>query len=167
MPEIVIHDLLDFPQWLPVITGWFEEEWRTLSGAEVGRDIEAHFAWLRRGGLPVAFVAVADGEAVGTVTLREQAPALPALPAISALYVRPQFRRQGVATKLLSAAEARAREAGLTRLYMFTHAPHAFYGAYGWQRYDEVRHATPPLTVLEKTLSAQRFYQPPPLARRG
>lgn len=51
--------------------------------------------------------AIADGGAVGEV---------------KRLWVRPDLRRRGVATALMSAAEAAARDRGFTRLYLETGA---------------------------------------------
>ena len=169
MPEILIHDLADFPHWLPVISAWFHDEWRDMYGDQTRNDIEQRLAGsLARDSIPTALVAVADGEVIGTVALRDQALAmLPNSPVVTGLFVVPHYRRRGVAAQLLRAAENKAREIGLCKLYLFTQTPHAFYGAYGWSRYQEAPMYSSKVMVLEKWLTPQRLFQPQPLARRG
>ena len=169
MPDIQIHDLADFPQWLPVISTWLQEEWREAYSGLSRSEIEQRLAgWLARDRIPTALVAVVGGQVIGTLAIQDQmlTHALPT-PVVSDLYVLPQFRRRGVAAKLLRAAEDRARNIGLSKLYMFTQAPHTFYGGYGWNRYRETPAHASTLTVMEKSLTPLRMFQPPPLARRG
>jgi GNAT superfamily N-acetyltransferase len=169
MAEIFIHDLADFPHWLPVISDWFHQEWYSIYGTESRTEIEQRMAgWLSRDSIPTALVAVANGEVVGTVALRDQMLGnATSSPVVESLFVVPHFRRQGIATKLLRAAENKARDIGLSKLYLFTQEPHAFYGASGWSRYQETAVHTTTVTVLEKWLTPQRLFQPPPRARRG
>ena len=169
MSEIRIHDLADFPHWLPVISGWFHEEWRDIYGDQTPTDIEQRLAaTLARDRIPTALVAVADGEVIGTIALRDQALAMqPNSPVVTGLFVVPHYRRRGVAAQLLRAAENKAREIGLSKLFLFTQTPHAFYGAYGWSCYQEAPMYSSRVMVLEKWLTPHRLFQPQPHARRG
>jgi GNAT superfamily N-acetyltransferase len=73
-------------------------------------------------GLEVALIAWSAGEASGFACLRVT-PAIGSNVAhtlLTELYVRPQFRRHGVASALIHRAESLAREQGATELLLFT-----------------------------------------------
>jgi aminoglycoside 6'-N-acetyltransferase I len=84
-------------------------------------ELEAELAGLEALETPyVALVAEADGELLGfaEVSMRSVAEGCPPGPAayLEGIWVEPEHRRRGVARALLAAAEAWARERGLTHL---------------------------------------------------
>jgi GNAT superfamily N-acetyltransferase len=168
MLDIVIHDLADFPHWLPMISGWFHTEWRDIYGDLTQADIERRIGnWLKRDRIPTALVAVVDGEAVGTVALKDKEPQLGMSPWLVGLYVVPRFRHCGIGTQLLRAAENKARSIGLSKLYLYTPNYEGFYGAYGWSLQQEAALYAGKVKVMEKLLTPHNLFQPLPLARRG
>ncbi len=86
------------------------------------------------GGLFV--VARDDGALVGGAGVRSIGDPDDALGEVKRLWVRPDRRRHGVATRLMAAVEDCARDAGLARLYLETgpRQPEAiaFYRREGW-----------------------------------
>ena len=169
MANLVIHDLADFPQWLPTISAWFHDEWSAVYGQQTCSDIEQRMAgMMARDGLPTALVAVIGGDVVGTVVLKEQALDQRApTPCVAALFVLPNFRRHGIGAQLLRAAENRVRDIGHSKLYLFAQDPQPFYNVYGWSRFKETSVFDARVTVMEKWLTPQRLFQPQPPARRG
>ena len=170
MPDIAIHDLADFPQWLPTISSWLHEEWRALFGEQTLRQVEARIAgMMARDAIPTALVAVVDGDQViGTVILKEQdVDQRATTPCVTGLFVLPHYRRRGIGIQLLRAAENKAREIGHSKLYLMTQTPQPFYDVYGWSRYKEAPLYSARVTVMEKWLTPQRLFQPCPSSQRG
>lgn len=119
-----------------------EKAWRIVdeynqSIGVVVRDDRAHFIEYLKA--PHAFwLAETDGDVAGCVALR-------ALPQVSAracevkrLYVRPEYRRHGIAAKLMDALESHARGAGFDAVYLDTfedlEAAVRFYERRGYER---------------------------------
>jgi ribosomal protein S18 acetylase RimI-like enzyme len=90
-------------------------------------------------GIETVLVAYADGEPAGFTSLRT----IPYLDQdtpyaeVTQLHVRPQFRRRGIASQLVEAAEQRAVDAGATCLHILTGVDNedaqAFYRNAGYQ----------------------------------
>ena len=82
-------------------------------------------------------VARDDGALAGGVGVRSISPASEALGEVKRLWVRPDLRRRGVASRLMGALEVYARAAGFARLYLETglRQPEAIalYRREGWE----------------------------------
>lgn len=70
--------------------------------------------------LGVFLVARDDGDLAGGVGVRAIADDRGPVGEVKRLWVRPDLRRRGVATALMSAVESAARDRGFTRLYLET-----------------------------------------------
>lgn len=90
--------------------------------------------------IPMSWIAMVDGEPVGTVNLIEcdndQRPDL--APWLAALLVRPEYRRKGIGAMLVRECVAAARSLGVKRLYLGTDIPE-YYEALGWYIHERVR----------------------------
>src|ERR1035437_9622691 len=117
MTDIAIYDLADFPHWVPIISGWFQFERHSLPGehrVEIEHGVDG---CVQKDRLHAVLVAVVDGELVGTVALQDKTLPLGESPWIAGLYVVPGFRKRGIGTRLLRAAENKARAIGLNKVY--------------------------------------------------
>ena len=137
-----IEPLTERPEWLPLVAAWIYEQWWTDSDEtpdSLGAKLRAH---LTPDCLPLTLVASLEHHPVGTVTLLEHDVGTELWPHLSpwlaALYVVPPFRRRGVGTALVKAAEARATTLGAGVLYLLTSDREAFYARLGWQIADRV-----------------------------
>jgi GNAT superfamily N-acetyltransferase len=114
-----------------------------LSYAVSPQDVARRLAGLDADARSAALVAVDGTKAVGVLTLHM----VPVLHEpgdwcrLTALVVAPAARRQGVATALVSAAEAIAREAGCVRVEVTSalhrDGAHAFYRGRGYAQVSE------------------------------
>lgn len=132
---ISIVSLSDAPDYFWPVAQWLYDQWWALPGSTinvVSDQLKEHLAGQP---LPSTLVAVVDSQPVGSISLHEHAsPERPDLtPCIAALYVRPEQRQQGVASRLLEAAEARLRKLGAERLYFTVPEQADFFAKRGWQ----------------------------------
>ena len=128
--------LRDQPQHLATVAQWIHRQW----WSETDTPVEAIADWLKthlgESGFPATFVAVANAEAGGSVTLHEsEAEDRPAYkPYLGALFVKPGYRGRGLAQALVRAVEAHARELGHAVIYLnATDAVAGLYERLGWQ----------------------------------
>lgn len=133
--EVTIVSLSDAPDHFWPVAQWLYDQWWALPSSTinvVSDQLKEHLAGQP---LPSTLVAVVDGQPVGSISLHEYAIAeRPDLtPCLAALYVRPEQRQHGIASRLLDAAETRLRDLGATRFY-FTVPEHGdFFAKRGWQ----------------------------------
>jgi len=169
MPDVVIRDLVDFPECLPTISAWFHGEWSDLLGTDTPADIEHHIShWTARDAIPTALVAVIEHRVVGTVLLKGKAfDHYGEAPWLSGLYVVPEHRQAGIGLQLVRAAEKKAASMGIHKLYLYTPRAQRFYETLGWRRKEERAIASICVTVMEKTLFPQNMFQPLPAPGRG
>ena len=125
----------DDPQWL--------DFWRRQLQSECGREC-----------IPIAFVALDDGDAVGGITLVESnMSSQPDLsPWLAGTFVHPSRRGEGIGVALVEHAVARAREFGVARLYLYTERARGLYEKLGFRHlWDEVYEGEP-VAVMELDL---------------
>jgi len=81
-----------------------------------------------------ALIALVDGRLAGIclLVLQEFEALHDVSPWLASLYVAPEYRKRGVARRLVSAIEDQAREHGLARLHLYTGDAQAFYLKCGW-----------------------------------
>jgi GNAT superfamily N-acetyltransferase len=81
-----------------------------------------------------ALIALVDGRLAGIclLVLHEFEPLHDVSPWLASLFVAPEFRKRGVARKLVAAIEDQAREHGVARLHLYTGDAEAFYVKCGW-----------------------------------
>jgi predicted N-acetyltransferase YhbS len=134
----VIH-LFESPEHLPLVAGWiYDEFWR-----DTPRHSPASLEQLlrqakRRDAIPISLLAMRDDVPVGTVNLIENDDdSRPELtPWLAALFVAPQWRRQGVGSLLVQSAKQHARGMGIDALYLGTDNP-KFYERFGATLHEE------------------------------
>ena len=111
--------LAEHSESIPEIAAWYVSEWKPYYGTDGPGDALADLrSRCNRTEIPVGFVAVEDGEILGTAALDIDA-ATDRVPSVVGLLVRPSQRRRGVAAALLGHAAkleiARVLEAVLQR----------------------------------------------------
>jgi GNAT superfamily N-acetyltransferase len=132
---LVIAPLVDHVAHLPLIAEWNVRSW----GAATGRSHDGYVArltgYLSRGPLPMALIALSDRRPAGTacVNLDDMSTRPGLSPWLANLYVDPAFRRRGIGSALVRAAEDAARAAGHPRLHLYTPNQERLYAALGWR----------------------------------
>lgn len=136
MRGVRISYLIEHPEYVQQLAQWLFEEWGPILGEE---NPEARIKKLRahmnRDQLPIAWVAHANGQLLGTASLRvhdlEDRKEL--TPWLGGVFVAPQFRRRGIGGALCATVEDAARSRAVRTLYLFTLDKQAWYSRMGWQ----------------------------------
>ena len=81
-----------------------------------------------------ALIALVDGRLAGIclLVLQEFEPLHDVSPWLASLYVAPEYRKRGVARRLVAAIEDQARGHGVARLHLYTGDAEKFYLKCGW-----------------------------------
>ena len=131
-----ISYLVDHPEYLPQLAQWLFEQWGAILGEETpAARIEKLKTHLNRDALPIAWVAHANGQVLGTAALRihDLEDRKDLTPWLGGVLVGRQFRRQGIGEALCAAVEEQARSRGIETLYLFTLDLQAWYSRQGWK----------------------------------
>ncbi len=131
MKELKLIRLRDMPELKESAVRWFREKWGVPESAyresmEESLVTEAAF--------PRWYLAVSGDRIVGGcgVIANDFHPRTDLTPNVCAVYVEPDFRRQGIAGKLLGFSAKDMAEEGIPALYLLTDLT-GFYERYGWE----------------------------------
>jgi len=123
MDNLKIELLADHPEALPTLMKLFESEWEPYYGVEGPGDAETDIKnSANRTELPIAVVAIVDGNICGTAALKmESVTSYPDyFPWLAGLLVPPEYRRQGIGEKLIAKIEGLAKQLGYNEIYVGT-----------------------------------------------
>jgi GNAT superfamily N-acetyltransferase len=135
MSAVRIDYLADHPEHLPPLAEWQFEEWDSILGQSLESRITKLKTHFNRDKLPIAWVAHADGQLLGSAALRlHDLDGREDLgPWLGGVIVGAQFRRQGIGAALCATVEEKARSIGIETLYLFTFDKQAWYSGMGWR----------------------------------
>ncbi|MGD8783074.1 MAG: GNAT family N-acetyltransferase [Thioalkalispiraceae bacterium] len=145
------------PELIPVLAQWHDQEWRHLNPAHY--DLQARIAEYQQATtsspLPVMLVAHQQGAAMGSARLiaddMETHPELS--PWLASLYVHPDYRQQGVATRLINEIELSANRLGFEQIYLFTEDKAQLYKRLDWQEYAHDVYFGQSVMIMKKALN--------------
>ena len=135
MRGVRISHLIEHPEYIPQLAQWLFEQWGSILGEETP---EARIKKLRthmnRDKLPIAWVAHANEQLLGTVALRvhDLEGREDLTPWLGGLFVGSHFRRQGIGAALCATVEKEARLQATHTLHLFTLDRQAWYSRLGW-----------------------------------
>jgi GNAT superfamily N-acetyltransferase len=136
MRGVRISYLIDHPECIPQLAQWLFEQWDAILGEKTPeariKKLKAH---MNRDELPIAWVAHANGQLLGTAALRvhDLEGREDLTPWLGGVFVGSQFRRRGVGAALCAAVEEAARLRGIQTLYLFTLDKQEWYLRLGWK----------------------------------
>ena len=134
----------------------FLSEWAWINPEETEDERAAKFrSYMNHDRLPMAWIAAECEEPMGIAALREHdLPGREDLsPWLATLFVRPEFRRRGVASALCRTAEQGARQLGVVQMYLFTVDKQQLYAKLGWRSLQKDRWMNHQVEIMSKTLS--------------
>lgn len=152
-----IDPLSKYPGLIPVLARWHHREWKHLNHESY--DLETRIEDYRQAvtntsSLPQMLVAHLNGHALGSARLIESdMDTHPELgPWLASLFVPPDFRRQGIASRLIPEIESVARQLGHSKIYLFTEDMEDLYKKQEWQPECCEEYYGETVTIMSKIL---------------
>lgn len=148
--SLELADLRAYPEYLPQLAAWHHQEWQALNpGQTLAQRIQAMQAYLGAGFVPTTYIAKANGVLGSAAIISHDMDNKPELtPWLASVYVAPEYRNQGVGSRLVQHILKQAAAAGLSRLYLFTPDRASFYQRLGWQVLSTESYRGHPVTVM-------------------
>lgn len=131
-----IINLRSAPEHIPTIAKWHHEQWGYLNpGGTIDTRIERMQRYLTPVAMPAMYICVDGDRVLGTAALVESdMDSHPELsPWLASVYVRADYRKQGIGSMLVNKVVAVAKTLGHSPLYLFTPDQAHFYQGLGWQ----------------------------------
>ena len=128
--------LADQPELLPVLAGWFFEEWGQNNPKSSPAEIEHTLSrFLNRDRIPLTVVRLRDSKPIATASLklREMETHPQYLHWLGGVFVHPHFREQGLGSQLVEYTTTLAERFKVHQLYLYTRSHEHFYTRLGWQ----------------------------------
>jgi N-acetylglutamate synthase-like GNAT family acetyltransferase len=151
LPEIKIEHLGEHRGAIPEISEWLHAEWGHLmpdvSPSKVAEIFENRCTPHQ---MPETFVALQDGEIVGTASLvdHDMSTHMDLTPWLAAVYIKAECRGLGIGSQLVQALMDEVKNLGLARFYLFTPDRASFYARLGWQVLEETEYRGEQVTVM-------------------
>jgi len=158
MDGVRISYLIDHPEYFSQLVQWLFEQWGAILGEQTPaariKKLKTH---LNRDELPIAWVAHANGQVLGTAALRvhDLEDRKDLTPWLGGVLVGPEFRRQGIGEALCAAVEGEARSRGIETLYLFTLDLQAWYSRQGWKPLAQCVWHERPGVIMSKQLQTR------------
>jgi N-acetylglutamate synthase-like GNAT family acetyltransferase len=135
MRGVRISYLIEHPEYIPQLAQWLFEQWNSILDEKTPetriKKLKAH---MNRDRLPIAWVAHANGQLLGTAALRvhELEGREDLTPWLGGVIVGSHFRRRGIGAALCAHVEDEARSREIQTLYLFTLDKQAWFSRMGW-----------------------------------
>ncbi|PRY66544.1 acetyltransferase (GNAT) family protein [Vreelandella songnenensis] len=144
---------------VPIVARWTFDTWgeQLYPGRTFVEAVEETRQECGEQGVPSLFVALAGGVAVGTASLvADDIPCRPELtPWLASVFVRPEWRGRGIASRLVQRVEQEARESGIEHFYLYTPDQQALYRRLGWQDIERLAYGGEAVTIMVRQLRAE------------
>ena len=153
-----IELLADHRDAIPTLAQWFYDEWSHFRPGWTRQDFEDSIAArCNADRVPLALVALEGQELIGTVCLEvhDMDTRTDLSPWLAGLYVKGEWRHQGIGARLVHGIEAKAAELGIHRLYLYTPQSERFYVKLGWSLVERTVYHGCKVAIMEKNLRMQ------------
>ncbi len=149
--------LADHPELIPIVAAWHQAQWSYL---DASRTVEMRIARLQThlqpNQIPTTFIAFCDDQLVGCASLviHDMSARADLSPWLASVYVRPDYRSQGIGSALVRRVETEARRLGVGTLYLYTPDREAFYAQLGWTLLEHRMYRSYMMAVMQTNLGA-------------
>lgn len=158
METIRVDYLADHMAFIPTVAEWHHHEWGHLApGSSLDQHITQVTQTCTRDAIPLTFVAVAGHIPVGCASLihHDLTTRMELSPWLASVYVAPEYRRQGIGSRLVRQATEKARELRVERLYLITPDQESFYRRLGWSTVGWTHYRGEDVAIMDYLLSSQ------------
>ncbi|NLE01591.1 MAG: GNAT family N-acetyltransferase [Fibrobacter sp.] len=133
---ITINFLKCHQQHTRTVADWvYNEWWRFKKGCSFSDVVRIYSGMLNECSLPMVLIALKGNKPVGSVLICEHNPFIKINqgPWIEDLFVKPEYRKQGIGRELVIRAVQITENLGYRKLYLSTHIE-AYYLKLGWNK---------------------------------
>ena len=134
---MTVEPLVNHKDAIPTLVKWYESEWKPYYGINGPGDAQTDLISRCKDTIPMGLIAIENGDVLGTAAIDKDV-ATNLTPSIVGLLVAPEYRRRGIATSLISAAEKWASQLKYRKLYVSTTVLGNMLQNLGWTQIDEV-----------------------------
>ncbi len=151
--------LADQPQLVPLLVDWFYDEWGrndpNSSRERMRRILGEH---LNRDRIPLTIVLLRDSHPIASASLkiREMETHPQYQNWLGGVFVRPEYRQQGIGTKLVDYSASEAKRLKVNELYLYTRSRERFYNRLGWQVIERPIYEGRVAIVMIRELSVEK-----------
>ena len=146
-----IHYIADKPEHIPQLAQWHHNFWGHLNlQSSAAKRIESLHRQNQKGVIPVTFVAVEEGEPLGSASLvvNDLSTHPHLTPWLASVYVAEPHRRRGIGGDLVRRVMQEADALGVETLYLITPDQQRFYAGLGWQAWMPVDYRGERVTIM-------------------
>lgn len=149
-----ILDLKVHPEHIPQLAEWHHVEWAALNpGQTLQQRIDKMQKYLGDELVPSTYIVLDADTLVGSAALIEYDMDKPGwTPWLASVYIRPEYRKQGIATRLIQHVMNTAGVAGVEKLFLFTPDQSDFYSKRGWSVVSQERYRNHDVTIMKVNL---------------
>lgn len=151
-----IVNLKQEPEHIQMLAKWHHDEWSYLNPeGSIQKRIEKMQSYLNDELVPSTFIAKQQGRLMGSAAIVEHDmdTRLELSPWLASVFVAPEYRCKGIGSKLVLQVMSRARDAGVSKLYLFTPDMERLYKKLGWSTIDQEIYRGHEVTVMQIVLN--------------
>jgi len=135
---MTVEPLAEHKDVIPTLVKWYESEWEPYYGSNGPGDAQSDLiSRCKYDTMPIGLIAIENEHVLGTVAIDKDVTTN-LTPSIVGLLVAPEYRRRGIATSLIRAAEKWASQLKYRKLYISTTVLGNMLQNLGWTQIDEV-----------------------------
>jgi len=151
-----IVPLSDKKEFIPELAQLHHAEWQHFSSSlTLQKRADAIAKAAGRDGIPSIFIAVSESQLIGSAALvqhdMETRPDLS--PWLAAVYVKEEFRQQGIASALIARCEMEAARSGADTWYLCTEFASGLYEKLGWCHMERCEYQGVMVSVMSKQIN--------------
>jgi GNAT superfamily N-acetyltransferase len=150
--------LADHPELIPVLAGWFFEEWgRGYPGPTLATIEDKLKQRLNRDQVPLVLVMMREGSPIASASLkiREMETHPQHLHWLGSVYVLVDYRGRGLGSQLVQHAVNEATRLGVRELYLYTRHQESFYSRLGWTPVEKPIYHGRQVIIMKQILSVE------------
>lgn len=149
--------MADRPDLIPQIVTWFYEQWSRPGSTITPAAIEAGLRQrMNRDQIPITYVYMYEDYLIGSFSLkiREMETHPQHEHWLGSVYVRANYRRQGIGSWLVQEAEFAGYKLGIRQLFLYTYDQEDFYQRLDWQTIQRPKYHQRIVAVMTRKLQA-------------
>ena len=155
-PGVEYIYLADQPQLLPVLADWYYTEWghHNPQGSKQSMQDELR-GYLNKDRVPLTIVCIQGSKPVASASLkiREMDTHPQYLHWLGGVFVHPDFRDQGIGSRVVEFTASEAIRLSVADLYLYTRSHKYFYARLGWQVIEEPVYESRVVSIMKRKLT--------------